>query len=349
MAVDERADRVLRGTEEVVTRDELRAVIEKSGTPRAYVGLEPSGLLHIGTALIIGSKVTELIRSGFHTIIFLADWHAYINDKLGGSLDNLRICAEYFKDGFRAVGVPETVEYLYANEFVRHPEYWQNVIRVSKASTDARIRRALSIMGRKEEEADLDASKLIYPAMQVADIHWMDLDLALGGMDQRHAHMLYRDIAPKLGWKQVVALHTPLLPALDGSGRMDLIAGKMSKSRPDSSVLLNDSPTEVERKIGKAYCPAKETKGNPVLEAARLILFPPRGRLMIPRDRKFGGDVIYVSFDDLAKAYADGELHPKDLKAGVAAGLNDELAPARKYFEAHPQNLEAVLKILGTK
>lgn len=347
MPGDARADRVLRGTEEVVTREELRALLERNGTPRAYVGLEPSGLLHIGTALIIGSKVNDLIQAGFHAIIFLADWHAYINDKLGGSLENLRVCGEYFKDGFRAVGVPDSVEYLYANEFVRHPEYWQNVIRVSKASTVARIRRALSIMGRKEEEADLDASKLIYPAMQVADIHWMDLDLALGGMDQRHAHMLYRDIAPKLDWKQVVALHTPLLPALDGSGRMDLVAGKMSKSRPDSSILLNDSPVEVERKIDKAFCPAKETKGNPVLETARLVLFPRRGRLMIPRDRRFGGDIVYETFDDLAKAYAGGELHPKDLKAGVAAGLNAELTPARKYFEDHPKNLEAVLRILG--
>jgi len=181
--------------------------------------------------------------------------------------------------------------------------------------------------------------------MQVADIHWMDLDLALGGMDQRHAHMLYRDVAPKLGWKQVVALHTPLLPALDGGGRMDLVAGKMSKSRPDASILLNDGPREVERKIGKAFCPAKEPIGNPVLEIVRLILFPRRGKLMIPRDTKFGGDVVYESFNELAKSYANGELHPKDLKAGVTAGLNSELVPVGKYFEAHPENLEAVQRI----
>ncbi|HYR82382.1 MAG TPA: tyrosine--tRNA ligase, partial [Thermoplasmata archaeon] len=151
---------------------------------------------------------------------------------------------------------------------------------------------------------------------------------------------------PKLGWKQVVALHTPLLPALDGAGRMDLVAGKMSKSRPDASILLNDSPRDVERKIGKAFCPAKEPVGNPVLEIARLILLPRRGKLMIPRDPKFGGDVTYASFNEVAKAYADGELHPKDLKAGVAAGLNEQLVPVRKFFEAHPQNLDAVKAIL---
>jgi len=349
VAPEDRLQTVVRGSEEVVTREELRTLLARTGTPRAYVGLEPSGLMHIGTAFVIGSKVGDLVRAGFHAIIFLADWHAYINDKLGSNLENLRVCSEYFKDAFRAVGVPDSVEYRYANEFARHPEYWQEVIRVSKASSVARIRRALTIMGRTEEDADLDASKLIYPAMQVADIHWMDLDLALGGMDQRHAHMLYRDVAPKLGWKQVVALHTPLLPGLQGEGRMDLIAGKMSKSKPDASLLLNDPPPEIERKIGKAFCPAKETVGNPVLEIARMVLFPRRGRLKISRDPKFGGDVAYDSFGDLAKAYGGGELHPKDLKAGVAAGLNEELAPIRKYFDAHPENLDALVRILDKR
>ena len=141
-------------------------------------------------------------------------------------------------------------------------------------------------------------------------------------------------------------MHTPLLPGLDGGGRMDLVAGKMSKSKPDASILLNDAPEDIDRKIGKAFCPAKETEGNPVLEIARLILLPRRGRFMVPRDPKFGGDVVYSSYADLVKAYASGELHPKDLKAGVAAGLNQELAPVRTYFDTHRENLEAVQRIV---
>ncbi len=347
MAGDDRMDLVTRGAEEVVTRDELAALLDKGGTPRAYVGLEPSGLMHIGTGFVVASKVSDLVRAGFHTIIFLADWHAYINDKLGGNLEAIQTCAEYFRDGFRALGVPDSAEYLYARDFVARPEYWQKVIQASKASSVARIKRALTIMGRKEEEADLDASKLIYPAMQVADIDWMDLDLAYGGMDQRHAHMLYRDVAPKLGWKRVVALHTPLLPGLDGGGRMDPVAGKMSKSKPDSSVLINDPPEEVARKIGKAFCPPKETDGNPVLEIAHLVLFPRAGTFAVSRDAKFGGDVRFASYRELSAAYGRGELHPQDLKAGVVSGLNRELEPVRRYFEAHPENLEAVRSIVA--
>jgi tyrosyl-tRNA synthetase len=329
-----------------VTREELRVLVERGGTPRAYVGLEPSGFMHIGTGFIVGQKIVDLARAGFHPIIFLADWHAYINDKFGGDLDAIRRCADYFRDGFRALGVPDSVEFLSASEFVTHPAYWQKVIAVSKASTVARIRRALTIMGRTEEEADLDASKLIYPAMQVADISWMDLDLAYGGMDQRHAHMLYRDIAPKLGWKQVVALHTPLLPSLEGGGRMDPVTGKMSKSKPDSSVLINDTPAEVERKIGKAYCPPRDTEDNPILAIAKLLLFPRRGSLTITREAKFGGTVTFDSYGALAGVYTRGELHPEDLKVGIAAALNQELAPVRAYFEAHPKNLQALRALL---
>ena len=104
-------------------------------------------------------------------------------------------------------------------------------------------------MGRKEDEAEMDASMLIYPAMQVADIFHLDVDVAYGGMDQRKAHMLARDVSQKLGWKKVVAIHTSLLPGIQGGGRMDPLEAKMSKSDPESSLFIHDSPEEITRKI----------------------------------------------------------------------------------------------------
>ncbi|GAG83362.1 unnamed protein product, partial [marine sediment metagenome] len=55
--------------------------------------------------------------------------------------------------------------------------------------------------------------------MQVSDIFYLELDVAYGGMDQRHAHMLARDISKKLGRKPPVALHTPLMTGLQAGGR----------------------------------------------------------------------------------------------------------------------------------
>ncbi|MBI4416426.1 MAG: tyrosine--tRNA ligase [Euryarchaeota archaeon] len=342
MSLEAKVDLVRRGAVELVAEDELRALLHRQGRPKAYVGFEPSGMMQIGQGFVIASKVRDLLEGGFDFTFLLADWHAFINDKFGGDLEKIRACGRYFEDCFRALGVPDSVRYVTATDLAAAPGYWMNVVRVSKAASVARIKRALTIMGRKEEEADLDASKLIYPAMQVTDIHTLDLDLALGGIDQRHAHMLYRDLAPRLQWKQVVALHTPLLTSLEGGGRMDPVESKMSKSKPDTAILLPETRAEVERKIGKAFCPPREVEGNPILEIARYILLPRSEALRVERDAKYGGDAEFRTFEDLASAYASGALHPKDLKDAVARALNETLQPVRKYFDAHPENYRTV-------
>ncbi len=342
MSLEARVDLVRRHTVELVTEDELRALLAKGGRPKAYVGFEPSGMMQIGQGFVIAAKIADAVEAGFDFTVLLADWHAYINDKFGGDLARIQACGRYFEDCFRALGVPDSVRFLTATELVSTKDYWMTVIRASKAASVARIKRALTIMGRQEEEGDLDASKLLYPAMQVADIHRMDLDLALGGLDQRHAHMLYRDVAPKLKWKMVVALHTPLVGGLQGGGRMDPVESKMSKSKPDSAILLPESPAEVARKIGKAFCPPEEVEGNPILEIVRYILLPRFGSLHIERDAKYGGDVTLTTYEDVASAYASGRLHPKDLKDAVVRALDEALRPVRAFFDRHPENYRAV-------
>lgn len=342
MSLEARVDLVRRHTVELVTEDELRALLAKGGRPKAYVGFEPSGMMQIGQGFVIAAKIADAVEAGFDFTVLLADWHAYINDKFGGDLERIQACGRYFEDCFRALGVPDSVRFLTATELVSTKDYWMTVIRASKAASVARIKRALTIMGRQEEEGDLDASKLLYPAMQVADIHQMDLDLALGGLDQRHAHMLYRDVAPKLKWKMVVALHTPLVGGLQGGGRMDPVESKMSKSKPDSAILLPESPAEVARKIGKAFCPPEEVEGNPILEIVRYILLPRFGSLRVERDAKYGGDVTLTAFEDVASAYASGRLHPKDLKDAVVRALDEALRPVRAFFDRHPENHRAV-------
>lgn len=342
MSLEARVDLVRRHTVELVTEDELRALLAKGGRPKAYVGFEPSGMMQIGQGFVIAAKIADAVEAGFDFTVLLADWHAYINDKFGGDLERIQACGRYFEDCFRALGVPDSVRFLTATELVSTKDYWMTVIRASKAASVARIKRALTIMGRQEEEGDLDASKLLYPAMQVADIHRMDLDLALGGLDQRHAHMLYRDVAPKLKWKMVVALHTPLVGGLQGGGRMDPVESKMSKSKPDSAILLPESPAEVARKIGKAFCPPEEVEGNPILEIVRYILLPRFGSLHIERDAKYGGDVTLTTYEDVASAYASGRLHPKDLKDAVVRALDEALRPVRAFFDRHPENYRAV-------
>jgi len=347
MDVDDRLGLITKDALEVVTEAELRTLLETNSKPTAYIGYEPSGFVHIGQ-VITASKIVDMQKAGVEFTVFLADWHAMINDKLGGNIDNIRACGEYMRDCFMALGVENSAKFVYASELIEKLDYWERFIRICKASSLMRLKRAMTIMGRTEDEAEIDASKVMYPPMQVADIFQLDVDIAYSGMDQRRAHMLARDAAEKLRWKKPIAVHTPLLMSLVGGARMDPVEAKMSKSNPDSAVFMHDGPEEVARKMKGAFCPP-ETEANPVLDMARLIVFPKLGTLRIDRPPKYGGPVEFSSFAELEKAYTAKSLHPMDLKKGVSDSVNVLLEPVRSYFKSHPENLEKVKSLSITR
>jgi len=348
MDTEQRISLITRNAEETVTVDELRALLSSDRRPSAYIGFEPSGLVHLGWALV-ASKIRDLIEAGMEVSILWADWHAYINDKLGGNIDNIRICAKYMEDCFEALGVSrDKVKYVYASQMLDGIAYWEKAIKIAKATSLSRVKRAMTIMGRSEDEAEVDSSKMFYPILQATDIFCLNVDLAYAGMDQRRAHMLARDAAEKLGWKKPIALHTPLLPGLKGGDRMDPAASKMSKSDPDSGVNIHDGDDDIRRKMNKAFCPPEQDAEsvNPVLMLCKFVIIPRIGKLSIDRPEKFGGPVSFDNYEDIAASYFSGKLHPMDLKKGVAEGLIRSLEPVRKYFAAKPENLEAIRDVL---
>lgn len=370
MNVEERMALVTRNTMEVVGLDDLKVVLETKEQPLAYIGFEPSGLVHMGWALVT-AKIKDLCDAGFKVIILWADWHAMINDKVGGKLENIRAVAKYMEDCFVALGVPrDKVEFVYAQDVVNDLDYWQKVIQVGKVTSMSRVKRTMTIMGRKEDEAELDSSKVIYPLMQATDIFHLGVDLAYAGIDQRRIHMLAREVAEKFGWRKPIAIHTPLLPGLKGGSRMNgdgakdktvkeeaqnmeaqsaaMIDMKMSKSDPTSSINIHDTPEDVKKKLKKAFCPPeKENEGiNPMLMMAKYVIFPRFNRIDIERPEQYGGNVSYASYEELTEAYFSGALSPFDLKTGIADGINKTLAPVAEFFAAHPENYDAVVEIL---
>ncbi|MEM4257807.1 MAG: tyrosine--tRNA ligase [Candidatus Thermoplasmatota archaeon] len=336
---------IVRNAVEVVTHDELRGVLQKD-SPKMYIGFEPSGSVHLGWMICI-QKMKDFLSAGFECIILLADWHAYINDKLGGNLEKIQLCGTYMEHCFAALGLDTSkIRFVYAHEYVGDSKYWELVLKTAKATSVARVKRAMDIMGRKEEDMEKDLSKLLYPVMQVSDIFYLDVDVAFGGMDQRHAHMLARDVARKLNRKSPVAVHTPLLSGLQAGSRMDPIESKMSKSKPDSMISIHDSSETVKRKLGKAFCPEKQVEGNPVLELCKYVIFPwlDGAVFVIERPEKFGGNLEFDRYDALENAFLQG-IHPLDLKNAVATYITQMLEPVHRYFQQHQEVLEKMRSI----
>ncbi len=315
-------------------------------------------MMHIGTGLVCGTKIKELVQAGFHFIIFLADWHSMINNKFGGDMEKIETAGEYFKHCFTALGLTEDkVEYVWASELAAKPNYWERVIRIAKATTTQRAMRALPIMGRDMKSEEVETASLFYPCMQAADIFEMTLDVACAGIDQRKAHVLAREAGEKLHYGKPVALHTPMLMGLAGiqgseRGSFDedpklsrTIAAKMSKSKPENTILLHDGLQAIQEKIRKAYCPPKVVEGNPVAEYFRLLAFQTEKIVKIERDQKYGGDLEFSSYEQLEESYTNGSIHPQDLKSNIARILAEMLNGVREYFEKHPEPLEQMRRI----
>lgn len=320
MDITEKLRLITRNAEEVVTEEELRQLIETKEKPRAYVGYEPSGEIHLGHMMTV-QKLMDLQEAGFEIIVLLADIHAYLNEK--GTFEEIAEVADYNKKVFIALGLDESrAKFVLGSEYQLSRDYVLDVLKMARITTLNRARRSMDEVSRRKE--DPMVSQMIYPLMQALDIAHLGVDLAVGGIDQRKIHMLARENLPRLGYSSPVCLHTPILVGLDGQ--------KMSSSK-GNYISVRDPPEEVERKIRKAYCPAGVVEENPILDIARYHILPRFGKIVVERDAKFGGDVEYASFEELAEDFKSGQLHPLDLKIAVAKYLNMLLEDARKRLE----------------
>jgi tyrosyl-tRNA synthetase len=348
MDVDERLAFIMREpTEEVVTADELHALIETKTHPRHYIGLEISGMLHIGSLVMTGFKINDFMKAGINTTVFLADWHTYINDKMGGDWDRIKKVSQYYTEAFKFF-CPGVNIVLGSDLYKKTQDYWENFVRFSKHMTLARTMRSLTIMGRSEAEKNLDLSQLLYPPMQSVDIKALDLDIVHAGMDQRKIHMLVREIFPKLGWKVPILVHHHLLPGLSEPLRISLdqnnaedtrISSKMSKSKPASGLLIHDDEEVIRNKIDKAFCPVGVAAGNPILELVHYVVFHEFDEFVIERPTRYGGSTTYTNYKDLEHDFVIKKIHPMDLKNSTVNYVNKIIEPIRKHFEGREPQL----------
>ena len=329
--------------EEIITLDELREMIQWKIKHKkeiyAYDGFEPSGNIHIAQGLLRAINVNKMTKAGVRFKFLVADWHAAANKKFGGDLEVIKKVGDFFIELWKVCGMDlSKVEFIYASDLVKNSDYWELVLKIGIDTTLKRVKRCTQIMGRSESDK-LYASQILYPLMQATDIFYLPADICQLGMDQRKVNMLAREIARKLDKPKPVAIHHHMLMGLNKPPETTLngidrtIEIKMSKSDPDSSIFMLNSPDEVKRKINKAYCPPKQIKENPVLEYCKYIIFELIDVFKIERPEKYGGNIEYSSYNKLEKDYAYGKLNPPDLKPAVVKYLNQFLAPIRDHFE----------------
>ncbi|MEF8773969.1 MAG: tyrosine--tRNA ligase, partial [Halobacteriales archaeon] len=293
-------DLITRNAEEVVTDEEIRDLAADPEGRRAYVGYEPSGALHLGH-LLTANKLIDLQEAGFEVVVLLADVHAYLNGK--GTFEEIRETAERMKAQFVAYGLEEdSTEFVLGSDYQLDDDYELELHQLELSTTLSRAERA---MAEIQSGDTVTVSHVVYPLMQALDIAHLDLDLAVGGIDQRKVHMLAREELPGLGYDAPTALHTPIIADLKtGIGKMSTSENPVT-GEETITLSMEDSTADIESNIEQAYCPPTRDpepddhgneRENPVLELFQYHVFPRFEEVLVERPEKYGGDLAYDHF-----------------------------------------------------
>lgn len=342
LSLEEKYQIVRSVGEECIQEDELRNLLDKKPEPVCYDGFEPSGRMHIAQGVMKAINVNKLTSAGCRVKIWIADWFAQLNNKMGGDLKKIETVGRYLIEIWKAVGMDlegGKVEFLWSSKEInsRAGEYWPLVMDIARRNKLPRIIRCSQIMGRNEQD-ELTAAQILYPCMQCADIFFLKADICQLGMDQRKVNVLAREYCDDIKRKnKPIILSHHMLPGLQQGQE------KMSKSDPSSSIFMEDDEAEVNLKIKKAYCPPLIVEGNPCLEYIKYLIFPWFKEFTVERNADHGGNKTFSTFEELVSDYAAGELHPGDLKPALSKALNKILEPVRDHFK-NDSNAKDLLK-----
>jgi tyrosyl-tRNA synthetase len=132
--------------EECIQEEELKNLLAKKAAPICYDGFEPSGRMHIAQGVMKVINVNKMTSAGCRVKIWIADWFAQLNNKMGGDLKKIRVVGEYFQEIWKAAGMDnDKVEFLWSSEEInsKADKYWPLVMDIARKNKLPRILRLL--------------------------------------------------------------------------------------------------------------------------------------------------------------------------------------------------------------
>jgi len=235
-------------------------------------GIASSGPLHLGHKIDIDVYLM-LRKLGAKSFFAVSDIDAYVSrpDSKIPSLDKSKEYAVDMVANLLALGIPKEDIYIQSR---KEPRYYEFAFEVSKKITENEYK---AIYGH------LNLGKISSNLLQYSDILHLQLKEYEGptptitgiGIEQDPHARACRGLARKLPYKMKIP---SFIYFLHQSGLNK--GSKMSSSMPDTAIFLEDSKSEIKRKIGKAFSGGQETAeihrkkgGIPEIDKAYEILF----------------------------------------------------------------------------
>ncbi|MGO1249933.1 tyrosine--tRNA ligase [Psychrobacter sp.] len=245
--LEEQIALIQRGTQEILSEDDLVAKLKLNRPLRIKAGFDPTAPdLHLGHTVLI-NKLKHFQDLGHEIYFLIGDYTAKIGDPSGKNSTRPPLTDEQIKNN--AATYAEQVFKILDKEKTRvvfNSEWFNDMsaadmIQLSSQQTVSRMLERDDFAKRYASQTPISIHEFLYPLVQGYDSIALKADVELGGTDQTFNLLMGRTLQGRYDQEPQVCITVPILEGLDG-------VNKMSKSL-GNYVAIYDAPGTMYQKI----------------------------------------------------------------------------------------------------
>jgi len=285
-----------RGTEEIIPMDEFKAKLERSEKENkplvVKAGFDPTAPdIHLGHTVLL-RKMKHFQEMGHKVVFLIGDFTGMIGDPSGKSETRKQLTkeevlenAETYKNQVFKILDKEKTTVEFNSRWCSDMNF-ADVLELTSHYNVARMLERDDFDKRYKGGKPISILEFMYPLVQGYDSVALKADIELGGTDQKFNLLVGRDLQREYGQEPQVIMTLPLLVGLDGTQ-------KMSKSL-NNYIGIDEPPREI---FGKVMSISDEL----------MFLY-----------YDLVTDVPLEKVEEFKQGLADGSMHPRDIKVGLA-------------------------------
>ena len=217
---------IKQGIDEIIGEDDLIEKLKSGKTLTIKVGFDPTAPdLHVGHTVIL-RKMRQFQDLGHKVIFLIGDFTGKIGDPSGKNKtrppltnDEIKANAKTYEDQVLKVLDPDktTIDF---NSRWGDKMSAADMIKLAAQSTVARMIERDDFSKRYKNNQPISIHEFLYPLMQGYDSVELEVDVELGGTDQKFNLLVGRDLQKNVGQSPQTIITLPLLEGLDGVKKM---------------------------------------------------------------------------------------------------------------------------------
>jgi len=224
--MEQKFDLLLRGFEEIISREELEKKLNSGKVLRIKAGFDPTAPdLHLGHTVLINKL--KIFQDLGHKVIFLiGDFTGMIGDPTGKnstrpplSKNEVIENAKTYVDQIAKILDVANLELVYNSRWLGNLKI-NDLVYLTSLYTVARMIERDDFSKRFSSKKPIAIHEFLYPLFQGYDSVELKADIELGGTDQKFNLLVGRDLQKKYEQTPQVVMTVPILEGLDGKSKM---------------------------------------------------------------------------------------------------------------------------------